>query len=83
MITQETLIGCLEQCRLFWKTGDVDYLHRMNDILETCIPGDEYEHARDIAYEVTHICVRCKLDVAQVTEMLVIAKIDVEVMNNG
>lgn len=83
MITQETLSKCLAEAKIFWKMSDVEHLHNMSAFLEACIPGDDFDHERDIAYEVVHICARCKLEVAQVVEMLTIAKIEVEVVNNG
>lgn len=83
MITQETLSRCLEQAKLFWKTGDTKHLNLIHAFLEACLPGDEYEDERDIAYEIAHICARRKLNVEQMTKMLIIAKIEVEGVNNG
>ena len=78
MITRETLATCLEHAKLFWKTGDTEHLASIHTFLEAYLPGDEYDDERDVIYEIAHICARCKLNVEQMTKMLVIAKIEVE-----
>lgn len=81
MITRETLNNCLEQCKLFWITGDVKYLHYLDNLLNAC--GVDFEGDEDCVRDILHICVRRKLDVQQAVDMLVMARFEVEAVNNG
>lgn len=77
MITKELLSKCLSESRNFWRSGDVEYLHRLDALLDAC--GVDFEGDEDCVRDIIHICARRNLDLQQAVDMLVMAKFEVEV----